>query len=581
MRRHGITVIVAIAFCLAAATSMAATKKDLKWSANVMTAQAATAKLQKMYTAAELQKGVYIGSDFCLACHSGMSSYRDTNHASFLRRPLEKWSLVPGKGVIADYDNNGVDDFRQQLDFNTIASAFDKYKPNAPKLSVESGTYYVTIGSMKMPLVFTVAGQRNGSAQRYVVRVPVTDTATKMSTAVYFAPIQYAPATGWAAYSPAAWYDAANGPKFSAGISSASLVATGGPSSHTGNCVACHSTGIAGLSKTATGEVNAQLYTAVLLQADDPTLFDYNNDGQIELMNIGCEDCHGAGSWHILGAGDKTKIVNPATLKPAEQAEICGRCHVTAKSVPTGLYSYPYNEATNTFWTPTDRKNGVPLSQYYQTMPGAPNMWPDGITPNGGRPYNQYAISNHATFAPHVVGCPECHDPHHEGEGMLIREEMDISATQTVKTAVEDNTLCLSCHATHGPFASFTKQELAEALTGKAEAGAKIANAVSAHTKHPYAPTRMMGLSRCVDCHMTAAGGHTFKAISPADTVKYADKGGMANSCASGCHQNRVDIFNFGVKGTGTTYGTAFDVKLAKELAKYFGEDGIWWNTKK
>jgi hypothetical protein len=250
---------------------------------------------------------------------------------------------------------------------------------------------------------------------------------------------------------------------------------------------------------------------------------------------------------------------------------------VTAKSVPNGTYSFPYDEATNRFWTPADGKAGTRLKNFYQFMKGAPNLWPDGVTPNGGRPYNQYLQSNHATFAPHVVGCPECHDPHNEGEGMLIREET-VQGTLTIKTSAEDNTLCISCHATHGPFAGFTKQDVYDATKGNAEAGAKISATVSKHTNHPYAPTRMMGLSNCTGCHM--ALGHTFKAISPDMTVKYADQGGMANSCANGCHNSRVDIFNVGVKSS-TSFGAGWDVNLAKLLQKYYGEGGVWWDTKK
>src|SRR5438128_1715985 len=113
---------------------------------------------------------------------------------------------------------------------------------NAPKLSVENGTYLITIGSLKLPVVLTVAGQGNGTAQRFGVRVPVADSAT--------------------------------GTSFKG-------------------------------------------YPAVLYATDDPDMLDYDNDGNFEMANIGCESCHGPGSNHILNGGDPTKIVNPANLKPA------------------------------------------------------------------------------------------------------------------------------------------------------------------------------------------------------------------------------------------------------------------------
>jgi hypothetical protein len=294
----------------------------------------------------------------------------------------------------------------------------------------------------------------------------------------------------------------------------------------------------------------------------------------MELMNIGCENCHGPGSLHILNNGDVTKILDPRTLSVKQQTEICAQCHITSKSVPAGTFNWPYNDATSTRWTPNDTKNGVPLSQFY-TMAGT--LWPDGKHYNGGRPFNAFSTSAHANFAAHTVGCPDCHDPHAEGEGMLLRETMPLGTT-SVKTSVEDNTLCLSCHATHGPFADIARTDISDLVQAKPEALDKVAKTVEKHTHHPYAPERMMGLSRCTTCHMTSASGHSFDAISPELTLKYADKG-MANSCANGCHNTRVNIFNLGIK-TSTTYNAPFDLNLAKALKPYFGDGGAWWNVK-
>jgi hypothetical protein len=97
------------------------------------------------YTAQEQAAGFYAGSEFCLMCHKNYAGWHDTLHATVLIKPMTQWSLVKGKGVLADYDQNGVDDFVQGLDFNKISSPFDLYKPNAPKLSVKNGVYTITI----------------------------------------------------------------------------------------------------------------------------------------------------------------------------------------------------------------------------------------------------------------------------------------------------------------------------------------------------------------------------------------------------------------------------------------------------
>src|SRR5216110_2395980 len=80
----------------------------------------ATARLLKAYPTAELQAGVYVGSEFCLACHKSMSSYKGTNHASFVRRPIAGLTLQPGKGIIANSLGKQVDDFISGLDFNNV-----------------------------------------------------------------------------------------------------------------------------------------------------------------------------------------------------------------------------------------------------------------------------------------------------------------------------------------------------------------------------------------------------------------------------------------------------------------------------
>ncbi|HEV2720031.1 MAG TPA: cytochrome c3 family protein, partial [Thermoanaerobaculia bacterium] len=538
----------------------------------------ATARLLKAYPTAELQAGVYVGSEFCLACHKSMSTYTGTNHSSFVRRPISSLTLQPGKGVIANSLGKNVDDFIAGLDFNAVSgTVFDKYKPNAPKLSVENGTYFITVASLKMPVVLTVAGQPNGTAQRFGVRVPVSDSATGYSTSIYYGPFAYDPKLGYT-YS-SGWYDATtNAPKFAAGTGAAALVASGGPSNHTSGCTGCHMGGATKtLTKTPAGETAFKGYVAVLYSTESPNVIDYDNDGNFEIANIGCESCHGPGSNHILNGGDPTKIVNPKNLKPAQQSEICGRCHVTGKSLPANTYNWPLNDATGTQWTPFDAKNGTPLANFYKD---SATKYPDGVLNKGARPYNDWAQSNHATFAAHTVGCPDCHDAHAEGEGRLLRESV-VQGTLTIPTSAENNTLCISCHAGYGPFASFAKQDVLDLTAGKADAIDKIAKATAAHSNHPYAPQRMMGLSNCTGCHMSFETGHTFKAVSPELTLKYQDKGGMPNSCASGCHNNKVDVFGLTVKGTATTWNNPFDVNLSKALKVYFGDGGKWWDTSK
>lgn len=45
----------------------------------------------------------------------------------------------------------------------------------------------------------------------------------------------------------------------------------------------------------------------------------------------GCESCHGPGSEHVAGGGDKTKIVSFAELSRSEASRRCLECHGNAQ----------------------------------------------------------------------------------------------------------------------------------------------------------------------------------------------------------------------------------------------------------
>ena len=550
--------------------------------------QAATNSLRQIYTPEQLKQGVYVGSNLCLSCHSRMANVKATNHGSFMRRPLTQQTLVPGMGVIANSLKGTKDDFIAGLDFNALTGTpFDKYKPNAPVLSVENGTYYITIGTLKVPVIATLAGQRpstfspSGTAQRYLVRIPVTDNPSRLSASAYLAPFSYAPDAGYTA-ATGGWYDATtNAPKVKPGMTSAA-VASAGLMNHTGSCLGCHTSGPGVIAKTAAGEYSFKGFIDTSQAKDDPTLVDYDYDGQFEVMNIGCEACHGPGANHVLSNGAREAIINPRSLPLEQQVDICGRCHANGKSVPSGAFSWPLDEATNATFTPFDAKAGKPLTAFYAFNP---NMWPDGTHVAAGRLFNAYKMSAHAK----TVGCTTCHNPHAEGEGHLMRGAIRVGNLR-IPTKVSDNSFCLSCHAAKGTFASLTAQDI---IDGAQDAKAKdrIETTVEAHTHHPYAPEREMGLSRCTTCHLAA--GHGFDVIPPAMTLQYASSGrGMINSCAAACHNNKADVWGYGFKGGAgrnpsdsgtnpTTWTNPFDTTLAKKLKTYFGEAGTWWKTGK
>jgi hypothetical protein len=541
-----------------------------------------TAVLSGYYTIQEQSAGVYIGSEICLACHKEYTGWRDTLHATSIIRPMTQWSLVKGKGVLADSDQNGVDDFVQGLDFNKISSPFDAYKPNAPKLSVKNGVYTITIGTLDLPIVYAQQWRWPDTgewAQIFAVRVPVSDSSTGYS-GIFSSLLQYETESHqWSAYAPEAWYDANNQPLFGATSTTADVVAVG--ESHDQNCLGCHATGMRSVTQNAQGGWNFKGYLAVLYHYDDPTLFDLDGDGNRELVNIGCESCHGPGSKHVLGSGDPTQIVNPAKLDAQAANEVCGQCHSVAASTPTGVIGWPYDETTKTSWIPG---SGVPLASY---TTDAEVWWPDGKTGIDTSQFPEFYKSTKPTYQFHQVKCIECHSVHAPtGNPAQIVATITEGGT-SIPTKVEDNTLCLGCHATHAPFDKITPDQVAHYMDNRSAIGA----VVSSHSHHSYEPEQMIGPSRCTLCHMATTGGpgelklhgHTFEVVPPTKTLTYQDQGGMPNSCALSCHAEKVNSFSLGLNSDPDpamwVWNDQFNKDLATALQVYYGPNGTWWKT--
>lgn len=517
----------------------------------------------------------YIGSEFCLACHTSYATWRDGLHATMhADLPDDAGSMNPANGIIFDANGNGVDDFKDGLDFNAISSPFDAYKPNAPILKYVAGEAYpyrVTIGTVTYKMLMKEGGFFQ---QRLITRIPVTDGAADgLSRSYYMLPFAYSPKLKkYATYNPDKWWDSTGAPKVVAGMTAAQVIGIG--RSWTKACVGCHVTGYS-VQKTANGDWAADAPPAALYDSGDRHYVDLDLDGNREFAGVGCESCHGPGSQHVLGGPNPSKILNPKNLPREQQVWLCAQCHTRGKSVPAGEHDYAYNESANHGY-----RIGDNVWDYYHDEAG---LWPDGKTPSKGeQQYQAHEDSKHFTNGFHLVLCSECHDPHSGARGMPVTSVL--SEGVQISTSFADNTLCLSCHATHGPFESLTKSEIADVATNRD----KISRVVSAHTNHPYAPERMLGMSRCTTCHMPRTAkrdweydetSHTMEAISPQKTMLYQDKGGMPSSCAGSCHSIKANVYELGTDPTFKKWDEAWDKSNASMLLKYFGPGGIWWDS--
>lgn len=109
----------------------------------------------------------YVGNEACLVCHNGSvatdaTGWRTTMHANGFSVPIGANSMVDLYGIVADADQNGIDDFKDGLSLSdaSITSSFSDYGSNAPVLGYDSGNdqYTVTIGDITLPVYLTYGG---------------------------------------------------------------------------------------------------------------------------------------------------------------------------------------------------------------------------------------------------------------------------------------------------------------------------------------------------------------------------------------------------------------------------------------
>lgn len=538
-------------------------------------------------TTIQAQK-TYVGTETCLGCHnpngpsgaSDKTSWRTTKHANgFSYVKDDSYSMTKQQGMVCDADGNGKDDFVDGLDLVTSPN-FSKYGTNAPKLAYSAADgYTITIGNLTVTVKLTYGGTGNWK-QRYAVQIPTTDGNSKN---LYISPIQYNDKTKeWVTYKAGNWYDSNNQPKLDATTLVMADLAKTGIHNLDGGCVGCHATSL-DVQKTSDGEwlANSKFqYDATDARANNnPSYYDLNGDGKLDEINTGCETCHGPGSEHY---GNPQGIINPERDMTGEQIRnLCGMCHSRGSSKPNGSFGYSYNDDTMTRWTPQDIIDGKGVSDFHSEGNG---LWGDGFSSSDHhQQFEEFNRSGSMVNNPYDdISCITCHDAHgSSNEHMIVEERVDDGVT--IPTDVDNNTLCLSCHASEGDFAAITKTMVADYANNITAIG----NAVSAHTHHPYDPEGN-GASRCTNCHMpkiTKSGiaydvhSHTFEVIPPQKTKEFK----MPNSCAVSCHDQHSGTGVYPDFGIGLTpddhtdWAGANQQALADSLMHYYGPDGIWW----
>ncbi len=320
-------------------------------------------------------------------------------------------------------------------------------------------------------------------------------------------------------------------------------------------------------------------------------------------LNITCERCHGPGSLHAGGGGGKANnIINPLYLTADAERQVCGQCHAadSGKSFdPSGAFGYAYDAANASalgggIYVPgvydvADyiKGLGVPLASG-----GGFDAWPDGLHGKAHRQqFPELAASVHANNPFLKITCSSCHDTHNLVQGPKAFTTTSGANTYVfTKPTFKSNVLCVACHATHGPYADLTKDDIAAVFVdaggavtkdGTAltftpvqitAAKSKVALSVGNHMQvkvnmgvAAYNPlNEAVPTGRCASCHMPKTGksggyttgldangasalvegdegSHKFDVIWPAQSAALkkltggADTDIMPNSCGK-CH---------------------------------------------
>jgi DmsE family decaheme c-type cytochrome len=223
----------------------------------------------------------------------------------------------------------------------------------------------------------------------------------------------------------------------------------------------------------------------------------------------GCESCHGPGSEHVAGGGDKTKIVSFTGLTRVESSRRCLACH------------------------------GEGAAQRH---------------------------SGSSTHQSNEVGCVDCHSPHHaqEADHLLVKKQPELCyschANERAEFARpyrhrvnEGLVQCSDCHSLHG---ASTLRQVRETPGGDAtcfrchaekqgpfvyeHVPVKSEGCASCHTPHGSTNPRLLRVSQvnllCLQCH-------SYPALGPSGPAhNQSQKYQACTMCHSAIHGSNADV---------------------------------------
>lgn len=253
------------------------------------------------------------------------------------------------------------------------------------------------------------------------------------------------------------------------------------------NCLGCHAAGYQQYTDGVTGEVLAHTL-------EDPMgEYDIDGSGFLNDLNTGCENCHGAGSAHVV-ADEARFVVSPEYLSPSRNNQLCGRCHNRQEGADAIGGDHPLSAAGE--WPEPGISRAEFLANHVKPTVNGPKQskyWPDFIHPKSHhQQYPDWVKSAHYRNGERLVGCSDCHDMH-GGTGFERALIADPHAP--------DTPLCMNCH------------------------GAEIIS-TAVHTQAMIGVAHGAAVASCIDCHMnkvSKSGSGTYGFLLSAPTGTAAD----------------------------------------------------------
>jgi len=504
----------------------------------------------------------FLGSDVCLICHSGglADAWMGSGHYRVIERSLiemdpNSFPADPGAGTCSTWFDTGVvsnvpgepstqgaeshatyirtcndsPDLRYEVLFDLTGNGADALDDlvvpvyatyggpgtQAGEITAlnDRGEATDIHGAWKQRYMFSIADlgacpttNPEGTFDKNAKPAFITWDTTQTCEDMLILPIQFNQRTKeWVSYHPWEWYEQKR--------------------AYSKKCSGCHE---AGITLTAVDGLVTE-YAAV----------DYR---------IGCEKCHGPGSSHVSNGADPNFIMNPNHMTAMAATEICGACHNRGSDPIEGDFGFPWRADSTEFdgnfvaglhtltWDAVDAPEG-----YFLEKPG---RWPTGFPSKHRQQYNSFFGSAHMDNPYEKVTCYDCHSPH-SGKGGPFHftntdsagDEYDFGGNAQ---ALMSNARCLSCHATHGPFATLTLADIAVDHT--ANGGTVAVNGVDLTPTPTEQGSALTLIEQAVKNHSGEAAGMPFAPYQPTEShipVNFELGDGPVGRCTS-CHMTKT-----------------------------------------